>query len=68
MRIRIYITLISVLGLSFSAPVLAHSVATGSGMIGVLLHPFSGFGHLLMLAVVGICISYFIKKQRYPNK
>ncbi len=52
MRARIFLTIMSVLSLLFSAPVLAHITEPG----GVLPHIFTG-EHLLILVIVGVCIA-----------
>ena len=52
MRARMFLTVMSVLSLLFSAPVLAHISKPG----GVLPHIFTG-EHLLILVIVGVCIA-----------
>ena len=52
MRARMFLTIMSVMSLLFSASAIAHITESG----GVLPHIFTG-EHLLMLAVVAVCIA-----------
>ena len=54
MKNRIYLTFISLMLLLFSSQVLAHTVESGGGLLGRLMHIFTG-EHVLMLALVGVC-------------
>ena len=68
MRIRNLLKIMTGLSLVFSSSLVAHTGDSGTGLIGVLLHPFTGIDHLLMLVVVGIGIAYFIRKHRNVNE
>jgi len=62
MRVRMFLTTMSVLSLLFSASALAHITEPG----GVLPHFVTG-EHLLILVVVGLCIagvSKFYRRSR----
>ena len=50
-----------------STAVLAHTSDSGGGLLGGLSHMFTG-EHLLTLALVGVCVAYYIKKRRDLNK
>jgi len=63
MNNKIYFTLISGFLLFYSSSLLAHTTESG----GSLLHMFTG-EHLLTVALVGVCVAYFIKKRRDLNK
>jgi len=63
MKNRFYFTLVSGLLLLFPVSVWAHIGDSGGG----LLHMFTG-EHLLTLALVGVCVAYYIKRLRNPNE
>jgi len=67
MKNRIYYTLASSLLFLNSSAVLAHTSDSGGGMLGGLLHMFTG-EHLLTLALVGVCVAYYIKRRNDLNK
>ena len=64
MKDKLYLSLLGGLSLFFSSSVFAHISPSGEGLMGVLLHPFTGLDHLPMLIFVGIGIAYLVKKQR----
>jgi hydrogenase/urease accessory protein HupE len=68
MRSRIYIALTSVLSLFFSSSVFAHISQSPEGWTGILLHPFTGADHLLMLVFFGVGLAYYIRKNRQSDK
>jgi len=68
MRIRNLLKIMTGLSLVFSSSLMAHTGDAGTGLIGVLLHPFTGVDHLLMLVLVGACIVYFLKSGRHRNE
>ena len=55
MKYRIYIVIISSLSVLFSTQVLAHTLESGGGSFGKLLHNFTG-EHLVMLVLAGVCV------------
>jgi len=63
MKNRIYYTLASGSLFLNSSAVLAHTSDSGSG----LLHMFTG-EHLLTLALVGVCVAYYIKRRNDLKK
>ena len=68
MKNRIYFTLVSALLLLTPVSVWAHIDAAGGGVIGVLMHPFTGIDHILMMVLVAAVIMYYIRKHRRPNE
>ena len=52
MRNSLCFLLISGLALFFSAPVFGHVSHSGEGLMSIVLHPFTGLDHLLMLILV----------------
>ncbi len=64
MKGKLYLSLLGAWSLFFSSPVFAHISLSGEGVMGVLLHPFTGLDHLPMLLFIGIGIAYLIRKQR----
>ena len=65
MRIGNLLKIIPGLSLLFSPSLLAHIGDSGTGLIGVLLHPFTGIDHLLLLFLAIIFIICFVRRQ--PN-
>jgi len=59
MQARIFLTIMSVLSLLFSASVSAHITDSG----GVLPHVFTG-EHLLILVIIGVCVAGISKIYR----
>jgi len=68
MRIRNLLSIMTGLSLLCSSSLMAHTGDASVGLIGVLLHPFTGIDHLLMLVLVGACIIYFLKSGRHRNE
>lgn len=68
MKNKIYFTLVSGLLLLFPISVWAHIGDSGGGLIGVLMHPFTGIDHILMMVLVGAVIVYYIRKHRRPSE
>lgn len=64
MKSKLFLFLLGALSLFFSSSVFAHISPSGEGLMGVLLHPFTGLDHLPMLIFVGIGIAYLVRKQR----
>ena len=54
MRITAFLIIVSSFTVLFSSAALAHQTGSDSGLIGSLLHNFTG-EHLLMLIAVGVC-------------
>ncbi len=67
MRIRNLLSIMTGLSLVCSSSLMAHTGDAGAGLIGGLLHPFTGIDHLLML-VVGVGIAYFVRKHYRSNE
>jgi len=63
MRIKNLLTIMTGLSIAFSSSLLAHIDDSGTGLMGVLLHPFTGIDHLLMLVLVGVGIAFVIRKR-----
>ena len=64
MKGKLFSSLLGGLSLLFSSSILAHISPSGEGVMGVLMHPFTGLDHLPMLIFIGIGIAYLIRKQR----
>ena len=64
MKGKLSSSLLGGLSLFFSSSIFAHISPSGEGMIGVLMHSFTGLDHLPMLIFIGIGIAYLIRKQR----
>jgi hydrogenase/urease accessory protein HupE len=64
MKGKLSLSLLGGLSLFSSSSVFAHISPSGEGVMGVLLHPFTGLDHLPMLIFIGIGIAYLIRKQR----
>ena len=64
MRIRSLLTILSGLSLIFSSSLLAHTSDSGTGLMGGLLHPFTGIDHLLLLFLAVICIISILRWQK----
>ena len=64
MKSKLSLSLLSGLSLFYSSSIFAHISPSGKGVMGVLMHPFTGLDHLPMLIFIGIGIAYFIRKQR----
>ena len=56
MRIRNLLKIMTGLSLIFSSSLLAHTSESSTGLIGHLLHSFTGINHLLLLFLAVICI------------
>jgi len=67
MKNKFYYTFASGSLFLYTSPVLAHTSDSGGGLFGGMLHMFTG-EHLLTLALVGVCVAYYIKKRRDLNK
>jgi hypothetical protein len=67
MKNKFYYTLASASLFLNSSAVLAHTSDSGGGLLGGLLHIFTG-EHLLTLALVGVVVAYYIKKRSDLNK
>ncbi len=68
MKNRIYFTLVSGLLLMFPVSVWAHIGDSGGGLVGVLMHPFTGIDHILMMVLVAAVIVYYIRKHHRRNE
>jgi len=68
MQIRNLLKIMTGLSLVFSSSLVAHTGDSGTGLIGVLLHPFTGIDHLLMLVVVCVGIAYYVRKHYRSNE
>ena len=68
MKNRIYFTLVSGLLLLMPVSVWAHIGDAGGGLTGVLMHPFTGIDHILMMVLVAGVIVYYIRKRSRPNE
>jgi hydrogenase/urease accessory protein HupE len=64
MKGKLSLSLLGGLSLFFSSSIFSHISPSGEGVMGVLLHPFTGLDHLPMLIFIGIGIAYLIRKQR----
>jgi hydrogenase/urease accessory protein HupE len=64
MKSKLSLSLLGALSLFFSSSIFAHISPSGEGVMGVLMHPFTGLEHLPMLIFIGFGIAYFIRKQR----
>jgi hydrogenase/urease accessory protein HupE len=64
MKGKLSLSLLGALSLFFSSSIFAHISPSGEGVMGVLMHPFTGLDHLPMLIFVGIGVAYLIRKQR----
>ena len=64
MKGKLYLILMGGLSLFFSSSVSAHISPSGEGVMGILMHSFTGLDHLPMLIFIGIGIAYLIRKQR----
>jgi len=64
MKGKLSLSVLGGLSLFFSSPLLAHISPSQEGVMGGLLHPFTGLDHLLMLAFIGIGMAYLVRKQR----
>jgi len=64
MKGKLYLILLGGLSLFFSSSVSAHISSSGEGVMGILMHSFTGLDHLPMLIFIGIGIAYLIRKQR----
>ena len=67
MKNKFYYALASGSFFLYSSSVPAHTSDSGSGLLGGLLHMFTG-EHLLTLALVGVCVAYYIKRHRDLNR
>jgi hydrogenase/urease accessory protein HupE len=67
MKGKLSLSLLGGLSLFFSSSIFAHISPSGEGMMGVLMHPFTGLDHSPMLIFIGIGIAYLIRKQREQN-
>jgi hydrogenase/urease accessory protein HupE len=66
MQIRHLIRALAGSLLIFTSPLWAHTSESTMGLIGVLLHPFTGIGHLLLLFLTVICI-VCVKRWQQKN-
>ena len=67
MKNKFYYTLASGSLFLNSTAALAHTSDSGGGLLGGLLHMFTG-EHLLTLALVGVCVAYYKKRRGDLNK
>jgi len=64
MKIRHPLRILAALLLFFTPGLWAHTTESTMGLIGVLLHPFTGTGHLLLLFLAVLCIVCFARWQQ----
>ena len=64
MRIRLLLIIFSSFIVFFSSAALAHQTGSGTGLIGSLLHNFTG-EHLLML--LGVCVCAVLARRLYQR-
>ena len=54
---------LSVMAAVFSTPLMAHPGNSGPGLLGNLLHPFTGLDHLLVVVVAAVVAGLYIKAR-----
>ncbi len=64
MRIRNLLKIMTGLSLVFSSSLLAHTSESSTGLIGLLLHSFTGIDHLLLLFLAIICIISIVRRKQ----
>jgi len=56
------------LSVAFASSLVAHVDDSSVGLGGVLLHPFTGIDHFLMMVLAGFGIAYYVRKHYHSNE